>query len=136
VGPDAFDFWLGDWDCVTEMGKARNQITREYNDAVILERFTILPPIDWSGMSVTTYDDQAGWRQSWVDQDGNHWAFVGQKVNGDPSFATVGPVDADQLFKRMVFSEIEEDRLHWRWEVSPDEVEWSVRMTVAYTRRD
>lgn len=135
MGPDAFDFWIGEWDCVTEVGRAVNSVSREYNGRVITERFTVLPPTDWSGMSVSVYSEHSGWRQTWVDQDGNYWNFVGVEVEGDPCFATEGPVDADQLLKRMVFSEIEDDSLHWRWESSRDGEAWTVTMTVAYSRR-
>lgn len=135
MGPDAFDFWLGHWDCVTEAGQAENQVTREYRGAAIVERFAILPPRDWSGMSVSVFSENDGWRQTWVDQDGNYWDFVGQMVDGNPSFATKGRVDGDNLFKRMIFSDIEEDSLFWRWESSPDGGEWTVNMTVAYTRK-
>lgn len=135
MGPDYFDFWLGDWDCVTEAGKARNTVTRDYGGAVITERFSILPPSPWSGMSVSVYSDEAGWRQTWVDQDSNYWNFVGMEVAGNPCFATEGRVDRDQLFKRMVFTDIADESLNWRWESSPDLATWAVTMTVSYRRR-
>lgn len=135
MGPNAFDFWLGDWDCVTEAGPATNRITREYEGRVIVEKFSVLSPKSWSGMSVSTYSEHSGWRQTWVDQDANHWNFIGTEVDGNPSFATVGRVDADQTFKRMVFSEIEDDSLFWLWETSEDGETWSKRMTAAYTRK-
>ena len=136
MGPDAFDFWVGEWDCVTEAGKAANTVTREYEGKVLVERFSILPPQAWTGMSVSVYSELEGWRQTWVDQSGNYWNFVGQMVDGDPSFATAGRVDSDQLFKRMVFSDIEEDSLFWRWETSSDESEWNIAMTVSYHRKN
>lgn len=136
MGPDAFDFWLGEWDCVTEPGPARNSIKREYQGNVIIERFEILSPKTWKGMSVSVYSDHdASWNQTWVDQDSNYWHFVGCLIDGDPCFATVGKVDRDQQFKRMVFSDIQADSLHWRWETSPDEQTWTSRMTAGYTRR-
>ncbi|MDH4116523.1 MAG: hypothetical protein OEW30_03895 [Acidimicrobiia bacterium] len=135
MGPDAFDFWLGEWNCATEAGSAINSITQEYSGRVLVERFTVLGPPSWSGMSTSVYSPHDGWRQTWVDQDGNYWALRGCLVDGDPCFATDGPVDSDQLFKRMVFSDIGPESLHWRWETSPDESVWTPRLTAAYTRR-
>ena len=136
MGPDAFDFWLGEWDCVTEPGPATNSVTREYGGKVIVERFTILSPRRWSGMSVSVFSEHDGsWHQTWVDQDANYWHLVGGLVNGDPCFATPNKVDRDQSFKRMIFSDIEVDSLRWRWETSPDGETWTPRMTAAYTRR-
>jgi hypothetical protein len=135
MGPDAFDFWLGEWDCVTSAGQAVNRITREYNGSVIVERFHIHSPQEWSGMSVSSYSEHDGWRQTWVDQDANYWAFEGIVVDGNPCFATVGKADEDQMFKRMVFTDIDADSLNWRWEVSSDGEAWTERMTAAYTRK-
>jgi hypothetical protein len=50
-------------------------------------------------------------------------------------FATPEPVDADHLYKRMVFSEISESGLSWRWEASSDGIEWQQRWAIAYRRR-
>ena len=49
------------------------------------------------------------------------------------------PVDADQVYKRMVFTDITDDSLHWRWESSPDGpvdgAVWTVNWEIEYTRR-
>lgn len=135
VGPDAFDFWLGEWDCLTSAGKAVNSISREHDGKVIVERFHLYAPQEWSGMSVSTYNEHDGWRQTWVDQDANYWAFQGIVVDGNPCFATNGKVDTDQNYKRMIFFDIAKDTLNWRWEISPDGVTWSERMTAAYSRK-
>ena len=51
------------------------------------------------------------------------------------SFATPEPVDEDQLYKRMVFFNVESDRFDWRWESSRDRQQWDVRWQIRYTRR-
>jgi len=138
LGPDAFDFWLGEWDCAFEGGHAVNTITRVYGGKVIQENFVVDEPRSWKGMSVSVHDDAVGWRQTWVDESGNYWAFVGGMVGDHPSFATPVPVDSDNVFKRMVFTDISPDGFHWRWESSPDGGdggEWSVNWEIAYTRR-
>ena len=75
------------------------------------------------------------WRQTWVDDGGNYWHFVGGHVDGHPAFATPEPVDADQRYKRMVFSDITPDAFHWRWESSPDNAAWTVNWEIDYSRR-
>ncbi len=132
----SFDFWVGTWDCHFEGGHAVNTITREYGDKVVTERFEMDEPRAWSGTSVSVYDPTADlWRQTWVDQDGNYWHFVGTTVDGDPSFATPDAVDQPALFKRMVFSDITADGFHWRWESSPDNDAWTINWEIDYTRR-
>ncbi len=135
MGPDTFDFWIGEWDCLTSAGSAVNTITREFDGKVIVERFHLYAPQEWSGMSFSIYNEHDGWRQTWVDQDSNYWAFHGILVDGHPCFATDGKVDVDQNYKRMVFFDIAPDTLNWRWEISPDGETWSERMTAAYTRK-
>ncbi|CAN5871867.1 hypothetical protein BH23ACT4_BH23ACT4_01530 [soil metagenome] len=135
MGPDAFDFWLGEWDCLTSVGGAINSVTLEYDGKVIVERFRLHTPQEWSGMSLSSFNDHDGWRQTWVDQDSNYWTFHGILLDGDPCFTTTGKVDADQSYKRMVFSDITSDTLNWRWEISPDARAWTERMTAAYARK-
>ena len=50
-------------------------------------------------------------------------------------FATPDPVDEDRIFNRMVFSDVERDAFHWRWESSPDgtDVDRRWRSTTAAT---
>ena len=95
-------------------------VTRGYGDKVMQENFEVVEPQVWHGMSVSVFDDVVGWRQTWVDQSGSYWAFQGGLVDGNPSFGTPVPVDAEHLYKRMVFTDIQADRFHWRWESSPD----------------
>ena len=51
-------------------------------------------------------------------------------------FATSGPVDTEQVYKRMVFSDIVDDRFHWRWEASPDGAAWTARWSIDYRRSE
>ena len=136
MGPDALDFWIGEWDVTWDGGSGINRITRELGGKVVVERFEPAPPETFTGMSVSVYDEHLGtWRQTWVDSDANYWAFVGSGDAGDVSFSTPGPVDPEQLYKRMVFSDIEPDAFRWRWESSPDGLAWSERWAIGYRRR-
>lgn len=136
LGPNAFDFWLGEWDCTFDGGHAVNTVTREFEGKVIQERFVLDAPRRWNGMSMSVHDERTGqWRQTWVDESGNYWSFVGGLVDDDPSFGTPVPIDADNVFKRMVFANISDDSFDWRWESSPDGDTWTVNWELAYTRR-
>ena len=138
TGLDAstFDFWLGEWDCEFDGGHAVNVVTREHEGNVIVERFSADVPQAFSGTSMSVFTEHDGsWRQTWVDDAGCYWAFEGGLVDGNPSFGTPVPVDAEQLFKRMVFSDIGEEAFHWRWESSPDGDTWTVNWEIDYRRR-
>lgn len=136
LGPDSFDFWIGEWDCAFEGGHAVNTVTREFGGKVLQEQFRGQAPQPWSGMSVSVHDEHSGqWRQTWVDESGSYWHFVGGLVDGDPSFGTPVPVDADNVYKRMVFSDIGADQFSWRWESSPDGADWTVNWRIAYSRK-
>ncbi|MGI9605825.1 MAG: hypothetical protein ACR2P0_06765 [Acidimicrobiales bacterium] len=133
---DSFDFWLGEWDCVFDGGHAVNTISREFDNRVTRERFVVDQPRAWSGTSMSVFHEHSGeWFQTWVDESGNYWHFVGSVVDGSPSFGTPVPVDAEKAFKRMVFTDITPDRFQWRWESSPDGGDWQVNWEIAYSRR-
>ena len=132
----ALDFWLGRWDCEFDGGRASNTITREFAGHVVVERFRMVDGEPFEGLSVSVFTptDQQ-WRQTWVDTHGGYWALVGSALpSGGFEFRTPERVDAEQVFKRMVFSNIEPDGFDWRWEFSPDEVAWDLRWAIRYER--
>ncbi len=132
----SLDFWLGAWDCAWEGGHGTNAITRELDDRVVVERFEAREPEAFRGMSLSVFDDEMGWRQTWADSNGGYWHLVASMLpDGSPSFATPERVDAERVFKRMVFFDIEPDRFSWRWESSPDGERWQERWAIRYTRR-
>ena len=136
LGPDAFDFWIGEWDCEFDGGHAVNTITREFDGKVLTERFEMDRPQRYSGLSHSVFHPQLEiWQQTWVDQGGAYWHFVGGLVDGRPSFGTPTPVDEPSLYKRMVFFDIEADSFQWRWESSPDRTEWTENWAISYRRR-
>jgi hypothetical protein len=134
----ALDFWIGSWDCTWEGGHGSNEITRELDGHVVVERFEAQTPEPFTGMSVSVPDLQGdGWRQTWVDSNGSYWHFVGgPQADGTFVFGTPEPVDADRRYKRMVFSEITPGGFAWRWESSEDGAAWEERWAIAYRRRD
>lgn len=136
LGAQAFDFWAGVWDCEFAGGHAVNTVTREFDDKVLRENFVIDAPQTWHGTSLSVFHQNLHiWQQTWVDQSGAYWHFVGQLVDGDPAFATPTAVDDPSLHKRMVFSDITADSFEWRWESSPDQRAWTQNWAISYTRR-
>jgi hypothetical protein len=136
AGPDALDFWLGDWDCVWDGGRGENHVTRELDGHVIVERFASLEPERWTGTSWSVHDERRGWRQTWVDSTGNYWAFHGDARPEGFAFAVSDLEDGREVAKRMVFSGITADAFAWRWERSEDGGEtWQELWSIAYRRR-
>ncbi len=131
------DFWLGSWDCSWEGGQGTNTVTRELDGHVVVERFEALGPEPFTGLSVSVPDPATGgWRQTWVDSTGSYWAFVGGlRQDGTFVLGTPDRVDADQLYKRMIFSDIGPDGFAWRWEGSPDRRTWTEKWAITYRRR-
>jgi hypothetical protein len=131
------DFWVGEWRATWDGGTGTNTVTRELGGRVVVERFEAEGDEPFHGMSVSLDDPVTGiWRQTWVDSEGSYWAFVGgPQDDGSFVFGTPGPVDTDQVFKRMVFSNIAEGSFDWRWEFSADGTSWEQRWAIRYERR-
>ena len=137
VRPDAsaLDFWVGDWTCTWDGGHGTNRIAKAFDGRVLVERFESLEPDRWTGMSVNVHDERLGWRQTWVDSTGNYWALHGETHPEGFAFAVGELEDGREVFKRMVFSDIEHDRFAWRWERSDDQAEtWSLLWRIDYRR--
>jgi hypothetical protein len=137
AGPDALDFWVGDWTCTWEGGAGRNRISKELDDRVVVERFESHEPQRWSGMSVSVFQERPGWRQTWVDSNGNYWAFDGEPLEDGFTFHMVEIEDGRAVAKRMLFADIRTDALDWRWERSTDEgATWETLWSIRYERTD
>lgn len=113
-GPDALDFWLGDWACSWDGGHGTNTISREFDGRVLVERFEAFGPERWSGMSLSVHDERLGWRQTWVDSTGNYWAFSEVPHMEGFCFSVTEVDDGREVEKRMVFSDIAHEGFTWR----------------------
>ena len=134
---DALGFWVGKWDCTWADGHGANYVTIEFDDHVVVERFESFAPDRFSGFSVSVPDrDGDRWRQTWVDSTGNYWHFVGgPEPDGTFVFATPERVDEEQVFKRMVFSDVTPEGFDWRWEFAADRQAWQPSWQIRYARR-
>lgn len=93
----AFDFWLGTWDCSFEGRTAKNSTTRDFGGHFLTERFQGPAPQPLVGDErFDVYNPNLNlWCQTWVDESGSYWYFVGSLVNSNPSFGTPEPVNAE-----------------------------------------
>ena len=133
-----FDFWLGDWDVSWGEGQqGTNRIDKILDGKVIREQFDGNPAMPFRGMSLSVYDSRRGlWRQTWVDMEGNYWAFRGSFEDGRMTLSTEDVVEDKAVMLRMVFYNIAADELEWSWERSEDGGRsWQQRWHIHYTRK-
>jgi hypothetical protein len=133
-----FDFWLGDWD-VSSDGKpaATNTITREYDGAVIVERFVGTAETNLDGMSVSVFNRNTGkWHQTWVDDKGGYLDFVGEFKDGKMILTRRTTLQGKDVVQRMVWFNIAPDSFDWTWERSDDDgATWTTVWPLRYQRR-
>jgi hypothetical protein len=110
-----FDFWLGDWDVSWSDGqRGTNRVDKILNGKVIREQFDGNPGAPFQGMSLSVYDTQTElWRQTWVDTEGNYWAFEGGFEDGRMTLSTEVEAEGKPVQLRMVFYNITADQLDW-----------------------
>ena len=129
-----FDFWLGEWNVIWgEDGKGTNHIERILDGRIIQENF-IAP--DLHGMSVSSYDPERGlWCQTWVDNNGTYLDFTGKFEDNRMILSRDAIVKGQACKQRMVWYDIQENRLEWNWERSDDNGKsWRVLWQIHYTR--
>ena len=87
-----------------------------------------------AGKSLSQYlPGENHWRQVWVDDQGSWLAFTGGK-RGDRfvlESEAVGSATARTM--RMVFEDIREDHISWRWE-RDDGATWTPLLLIEYRR--
>jgi hypothetical protein len=132
-----FDFWLGTWSLQWADGEGTNRVRRILGGCVIEEVFEGRMPNGWyRGRSVTVYDARAGvWRQTWVDDRGSYLDFEGSVQDGQMVLSRSAMKDGAPVLQRMVWRDVEADRLTWTWERSTDDgASWETLWTIRYQR--
>lgn len=142
-----FDFWLGEWDLSWpaeqtggnpgEVATGTNVITKRFGNCVVEENFATADE-SFRGHSVSVYDEKAAsWRQTWVDSSGGYLLFQGGIRGGIMELRTPAiAADGATIVQRMLFTEVDEDSLTWRWQRSQDGGEnWDEVWTIRYLRR-
>jgi hypothetical protein len=130
-----FDFWLGEWNVTWgEAGKGTNRIERILDGKIIQENFSAP---DLHGISVSAYDRERGlWCQTWVDNNGTYLDFTGKFEDGKMILGRDAIVKGQACKQRMVWYDIQENKLEWNWERSDDNGQtWRVLWEIHYTRK-
>jgi hypothetical protein len=116
VPPEAhqLDFWIGEWELTWDGGSTRNVIQPILGHRAILESFDGGEDVDLRGISVSSWDPlRSGWVQLWVDNNGGVFELRGGPRDTGFELRT-GPA-TDGSVRRMRFSDITDDGLHWEW---------------------
>ena len=138
------DFWLGtwdvEWDATPSMpaGRGANVITRELGLCVIQEAFDGGSASGGMiGRSISVFDQHAGlWRQTWVDNLGGYIALAGGQDADGRFVLSVSRLGDRPRDARMVFEDIAENSLTWRWQSREEgEEAWEDSWVIRYTRR-
>ena len=132
------DFWLGNWEVRWgEDQRGSNHVLRILDGKAIQENFSGSPAMEFLGMSISVYTRHGKWQQTWADSQGSYWHFTGEVTPDTFIFATEDVINGEPVLLRMVFFNIEDDALDWRWERSTDGGEtWTVTWQLKYFRQD
>ncbi len=114
-----------------------NHVATDLNDCVLIEHFDGRPGTPLVGMSVSTFSQPQGqWKQTWVDNQGGYLDFSGGWHEDRMILQRQATREGVTFLQRMVWSDIEPDRLQWRWERSDDEgVTWQTQWHLRYARQ-
>ena len=130
-----FDFWLGEWNVAWgEDLTGTNHIERILDGKIIQENF-IAPGLH--GMSVSAYDPERSlWCQTWVDNNGTYLDFTGKFEAGKMILSRDAIIKGQACKQRMVWYDIQENKLEWNWERSDDNGQiWRVLWQIHYIRK-
>lgn len=132
-----FNFWIGEWNLAWgDSGKGTNTITKIMGGCVVQEDFNGgASPL--RGRSVSVYDQNAGvWKQTWVDNQGGYLDFSGKFEDGKMILQREATRKGKAFLQRMVWYNIEANKLDWNWESSQDGGKtWKLQWRIHYTRK-
>ena len=137
LGPDALDFWIGDWTVSWEGGgHGTNTIRRILDDRVIEESFDGQDADSaLKGRSLSVRDNAGRWRQTWVDSTGAYLELEGAEVDGRIAFQRPATIDGAAVLQRMVWLDVTADSLRWQWQRSTDDGRsWETTWEIQYRR--
>lgn len=143
-GPEfrQMDFWLGEWEVRWDArpglaaGSGSNTVTLGHGSCVVQEDFVggaATGGLVGRSLSIFHAPSQR-WRQTWVDNQGGHFAVVGGP-EGDRFVLTADSEKDGKPALRMVFEAITERSLIWRWQSSTDGgTNWADQWVLHYSR--
>lgn len=133
------DFWLGHWDLSwkpfnsADPGSGRNTVSLVLDDCVLQEAFS---GAGLRGHSVSVYHAPSGlWRQTWVDSSGGYFALTGGP-DKEGFRLDLRRTDESAPLRRMLWRNIREDSMDWRWQRSEDDGHtWQDQWVIHYECR-
>lgn len=133
------DFWIGNWDVYNKAGQysGSNRVESELGECVIHENWTS-PVSGLNGQSFSTYDPAIGkWRQTWVDNQGATYMFVGELVDGAMVFSRASEnAEGDTILTRMTLAPLEDGKIHQFGQNSMDNGKtWTTNFDLIYMRK-
>ncbi|NQU49369.1 MAG: hypothetical protein HQ519_12030 [Planctomycetes bacterium] len=132
-----FDFWVGNWRCETQDGKAagKNKITLECGNKVLRENWTGAG--GGVGTSLNIYDAlQKTWHQTWVDQYGTLLQLDGNLDDaGNMVLRGTRPGKEGKTVKHQIKWSPLDEKVRQTWTVSNDDGKtWKVLADLNYIR--
>ena len=138
LGPEALDFWIGEWTVSWAGGGHGTNTIRRILDGRVIEEAFDGSDADSSllGRSVSVLDAADGqWRQTWVDSSGSYLDLVGVEVDGRIAFQRKATVGGVEILRRMVWLDVTPDAFRWQWQRSSDGgAAWDVAWEIDYRR--
>ncbi|HKD98574.1 MAG TPA: hypothetical protein VKB69_13425 [Micromonosporaceae bacterium] len=137
-GPDALDFWIGEWTVSWPGGHGTNTVRRILDGRVVEEVFESHDDDGefLHGRSLSVRDSADGrWRQTWVDSTGSYLDFEAVEVDGRICFRRETEIGGLPVAQRMVWLDVTTDGFRWEWQHSRDGgATWQVTWPLDYRR--
>ncbi len=138
LGPEALDFWIGEWTVSWAGGGHGTNTVRRILDGRVIEETFDGADADSAllGRSLSVRDAADGrWRQTWVDSSGSYLDLVGVEVDGRIAFQREAVVGGVAVVQRMVWLDVTPDAFRWQWQRSSDGgAAWDVAWEIDYRR--
>lgn len=142
LSENSFDFWLGNWEATWENSDGTfttgtNIISKILDGKVIKEEFED-PSTNFNGLSISIYNTRTNeWNQTWVDNLGSHYLFIGALENGNPVFKTkIVEKDGEKIGRKMIFKNISKNSFSWEWLGTNNNGDhWDVLWKISYKRK-
>lgn len=152
----AFDFWIGEWtieqrilgpDGAWLMLPAKTSVRPTLDGCALVEHWEGEVQFFWEGMeepesiqglSVRAYDPvDRIWRIHWMDTRSRRFGppYSGGFRDGRGEFKRMRDTGEGRLLTRIVFSEIDAEKVHWELGISSDEGETWTTLWVMEMRR-
>jgi len=132
-----FDFWIGNWNCISaDTLEGTDIITRQLDSCIVQENFSDLKNAH-KGWSWTIFNlrDHV-WQQTYISNDGLYLYLSGGMKNDSMILSThIKTKTGVMADYRILFYNIKNDHFDWSWDLSLDGGKsWTPKWKVRYER--